>query len=297
MISLIICSRSAYLNEKLHENIRETIGVPYEIVLINNAGNSYSICEAYNLGVMQSKYEILCFMHDDIFYHTANWGQNVIHHFNNRAIKAIGIAGTPYYPFMPGAWWGSGVVYEHILQADENAEARLKSNAGGVMQKEVVCVDGCWMCIAKSAFRDVSFDEQTFNGYHFYDADICMQLYRAGHQIYTVADVLISHASMGNVDRHWVGSALTFHKKWQANLPANSLSKKNRPVFGFEYKTLNAFIWACYYNKFTNREIYKLALKYLLEFKKGYGYYKTPGYLVKFIFKYLVKKGAPFYSF
>lgn len=297
MISLIICSRSASLTDSLAGNISATIGATYEIILINNAENRYSICEAYNLGVKQSSYDILCFMHDDISFHTANWGQKVIGHFNNDSVKAIGIAGTPYYPFMPGPWWGSGLIYEHILQADKKAPAMLKSNAEGVIAKEVVLVDGCWMCIAKSAFEHIRFDEKTFPGYHFYDADICLQLYTAGHHIYTIADVLIHHESMGNVNKQWIGSALTFHEKWQRKLPANCTLKAANELFAYEYKTLNAFIWTCSYNGFSNRGSYKLALKYLLEFKQGYGYRKTPGYLLKFLFKYLFKKGAPFYSF
>ncbi|AMR31831.1 hypothetical protein A0256_10560 [Mucilaginibacter sp. PAMC 26640] len=296
MLSLIICSRSERLNNELSTNISATIGIPYEIVLINNADNRYSICEAYNLGVQQSRYNVLCFMHDDIAYHTNNWGQKVLAHFANPKVKAIGIAGTPYYPFMPGPWWGSGHIYEHLLQAGKDTAPSLKSNSEGTMQKEVVLIDGCWMCMKKSVFTELSFDQQTFTGYHFYDADICMQLHTAGHPIYTVADVLIDHASLGDLNKPWIDGALTFHKKWQHILPANCLTP-GKPVFAYEYKTLNAFIWTCFYNKFTNRQIYQLALKYLFEFKKGYGYHKTPGYLVKFLFKYLFKKGAPFYTF
>jgi glycosyltransferase involved in cell wall biosynthesis len=67
MISLIICSRTPALSQKLANNIAETIGVPYEIVLLDNSANTYGICQAYNIGVQQSKYDVLCFMHDDIF--------------------------------------------------------------------------------------------------------------------------------------------------------------------------------------------------------------------------------------
>ena len=67
MISIIICTTSPSITSELEENIKTTIGISnYEIVPIYNINNEYSIFEAYNLGVDQSKYEICCFMHDDI---------------------------------------------------------------------------------------------------------------------------------------------------------------------------------------------------------------------------------------
>jgi hypothetical protein len=117
MISVIICSRST--NQTLVNNIEATIGVPYEVILIDNSNNEHSICTAYNLGVKKSKYATLCFMHDDIAYQSNNWGNAVLNHFNNEQVNAIGIAGTPYYSFMPGPWWGSGIFYEHILQSSQ----------------------------------------------------------------------------------------------------------------------------------------------------------------------------------
>lgn len=297
MISVIICSRTASLSDTLTNNISNTIGVAFELVVIDNTGSKYSICEAYNLGVKQSNYSILCFMHDDILYHAPGWGVNVVEHFKAPGVKAIGIAGTPYYPFMPGPWWGSGVVYEHLLQANGDENYALKSNAEGENRKQVKLIDGCWFCIEKNMFKNISFDEKTFSGYHFYDADICMQLTTNGNHIYTVADVLISHSSLGNVNRPWIAGALTFHEKWIRHLPASCLVPNNQPVFAYEYKTLNAFILAAYYNQYSNKQIYKLALKYLFQFRKGYTYIKTPGYIVKFLYKYLFKKGEPFYCF
>jgi GT2 family glycosyltransferase len=298
MISLIICSRTPALSQKLANNIAETIGVPYEIVLLDNSANTYGICQAYNIGVQQSKYDVLCFMHDDIFYHSKNWGLNVLNHFKTPEVSAIGIVGSPYCTFMPGPWWGSGLIYEHILQANNpETTPALKSNAGSANQRQVVVVDGSWFCIEKAAFNKVEFDEKNFPGYHFYDADISMQLYTAGYKTYAIADVLIYHASMGNINNDWINSAFAFQKKWANNLPANCLAQNNKPVFAYEYKTLNGFIWSCHAVGYSNKRIYAFALKYLLQFKQGYAYAKTPGYLIKFIFKYLFKKGHPFYSF
>ena len=74
MLSLIICSRTPKISNKLEKNIAETIGCEYELVVIDNSQNKYSIFSAYNEGVKRARGSVLCFMHDDIIYKTANWG-------------------------------------------------------------------------------------------------------------------------------------------------------------------------------------------------------------------------------
>lgn len=74
MLSLIICSRTPQISEELEKNIAETIGCEYELVVIDNSKNKYSIFRAYNEGVRLAKGDNLCFMHDDILYKTADWG-------------------------------------------------------------------------------------------------------------------------------------------------------------------------------------------------------------------------------
>ncbi len=69
MISLIICSRKSDISNSLKENIERTIGTDYELIVIDNSTNKYSIFSAYNEGVRRSKGDILCFMHEDILYH------------------------------------------------------------------------------------------------------------------------------------------------------------------------------------------------------------------------------------
>ena len=60
MISCIICSRRPDISAELKENIASTIGCEYELVVIDNSKNEYSIFSAYNEGVRRAKGDILC---------------------------------------------------------------------------------------------------------------------------------------------------------------------------------------------------------------------------------------------
>ena len=291
MISIIICSRTKSLNDTLISNIAATIGAEYELIAIDNSENKYSIFEAYNIGVSQSQYPCLCFMHDDITYHSNNWGAAVINHFADDDTTALGVAGSPYFPVMPAPWWGSGVVYANLYSpAAANQQPSVSE------KKEVIVFDGLWFCIKKSAFNHIKFDSSTFKGFHLYDIDICMQMLATGLKMFCVNDVVIEHNSFGKVNTAWINDELTLQKKWKTQLPASSVKYSKNDSCRFEFKALNCFIWICYDNGYTNRKTYGLALKYLSQFTRGYFFYKTSGYLVKFLFKYLFKKGEPFYS-
>lgn len=297
MISIIICSRTSELSEALSRNIAETIGLEHEIIVVDNSENRHSIFTAYNYGVQQSKYNALCFMHDDITYHTQNWGLAVTTHLSNAGVDAIGIAGTPYCAWMPGPWWGNGILFRHLLQGNGNgSEPSLQSDGASLSRQQAIILDGVWFCIKKCMFRQISFDDARFKGFHFYDADICMQIHLSGGKMWCVNDVLISHHSMGAVNSTWIDAAQIFQKKWDKQLPVTCLQLSSTQSGRLEYKTLNSFILACAANNFSNKKIYRMALSYLLNFKRGYRFFKTPGYLIKFLYKYLFKKGAPFYA-
>ena len=89
MISIIICSRNKDIPSELKQNIADTIGVDYELVVIDNSRNQYSIFSAYNEGVKRAKGDMLCFMHEDVVFKNCNWGERVIKHFqNNKSLEA-----------------------------------------------------------------------------------------------------------------------------------------------------------------------------------------------------------------
>ena len=43
MISIIICSRTERINYDLSENIKKSVGCDYELIIIDNSENKYSI--------------------------------------------------------------------------------------------------------------------------------------------------------------------------------------------------------------------------------------------------------------
>ena len=216
MISIIVCSRQPDITYDLRQNIKYTIGVEYEIIVIDNSLQKYSIAKAYNEGVSKSNYPILCFMHDDIHFESNNWGLKCLDRFESNEIGAIGLAGSAYVTMLPGPWWKSGFNCQHLYNKVDISYAPITDN-----QLPIIVLDGFWMCIRKSLFEQIKYDEKIFNGFHFYDIDICMQIHQLGHSIISVYDIDIIHHSNGKLNMEWQKFALRFSSKWWKTLPAS----------------------------------------------------------------------------
>jgi len=293
MISIIICARNNDITPILRENIGQTIGIEYEIIVIDNSYNQYNIFQAYNIGVQQSRFPYLLFMHDDIFYHTDNWGEKVLAYFKNDKVGAVGIAGTPYIPFNPGSWWSAGIGYLYILQSeDDKSPPVLQERFNNYSStREAVALDGVWFCIRKKLFDVIRFDEDTYNGFHLYDVDISLQVYKTGHSLICIKDVLIHHQSIGALNSNWLEAMHAFHFKWRKELPVSCIQFAIKEQAVIEYWVVTTFISDQLrikgFDRKTKRKIFLSALKGILLFKKGLLYYKTPFWALQIALKYI----------
>lgn len=226
MISLIICSRKPYIPDDLKLNIAKTIGIAYELIVIDNSENKYSIFSAYNEGVRRAKFPYVCFMHEDILFHTEDWGVKVTEHFKDKTIGLIGVVGGHYMPKCPASWWSTECRSGQVLQGqlvdkkystEKFIWERYKPEDSNWV--EVAAVDGLWFCVPKDLFNTIRFDEEAFSGFHCYDTDICYQISNTGYSVNVVFDILIEHKSYGNQDLSFYNERTKCFNKWAENLP------------------------------------------------------------------------------
>lgn len=291
MVSLIICSRTADLSKQLRDNIEITIGCAYEFIVIDNSHNTYNIFEAYNLGVSRSKGDVLCFLHDDVYFHTIGWGNNVKKHFTNPEMGAIGIAGTRYVTKTAGSWWAGGLIDQNLCFNENSTLKKVTKYSDGKVEnaKEVVVMDGVWLCIRKALFEKIRFDEGNFNGFHFYDIDICMQIYITGYKLMVIFDVLIEHNSPGQNNVQWMKNAKIFKEKWIKHLPIFNKKISFNAACQAELRTIREFSQIIIGNSKSSKEGNLYALEQLFGNYKLYFYYKMPWYAYFFLRNILIQ--------
>ena len=284
MISIIICSRTPAISSDLIENINKTIGIQYELICIDNSTNRHSIFSAYNEGVKRSCFEIVCFMHDDICFKSNNWGQSVVNRFSASKLGAIGVAGSPYYAILPGAWWSGGYICQSVFGEQELAYLPKIDNA-----LPVVVIDGIWFCVRKSLFSMIRFDDTTFDGFHYYDIDISLQIHQLGYDILNVYDIAIEHSS-GKLDKIWLKNAILLQNKWQKSLPFSITKISYFKEVTIEYAVLDEYIHSMKKNGVNQFDIIQFSFKQLVNYRLKRFKISFPFILAYLSIRYLLKK-------
>lgn len=247
MISLVICSRTGDLDSNFKRNIDKSIGCQYELIVIDNSENFHSIFEAYNIGIERSKGGIICFLHDDIIFHTSEWGLYLENCFSRYAdLGLLGVAGAKIKTKMPSAWWDCPEEFKtiHIIQ-HKNAKKSLRFTGfhEHTTEEEVAVIDGVFMAMRKnSTFR---FNEK-LNGFHNYDLNISLEQIINGNRIMVTKNILIEHFSSGSINENWFLTTDEIHKLYSNNLPVNKANLSSKEISELELKNGEKFILDLY---------------------------------------------------
>jgi GT2 family glycosyltransferase len=257
MLSIIICSGNPEMLRNVSLSIQQTVGIPFEIIAIDNVNGKYGICKAYNIGAAKAKYDHLCFMHEDIHFETRNWGINVLNHLQDKSVGLIGVLGADPKLKIPSFKTNFNLKVEANLIAYSNSVpiptfTTVDPHDRSII-KQVTAVDGIWMCTRKDVFKKFQFDDITLTGFHGYDIDFSLQVFQE-YRVCVVFDVLMHHYSGGNPDRKHLQEKLKLNRKWRKKTP---LSFRN-----YTKKELSSFHWAAMHS-FTEH-------LFTLQYKKAY---------------------------
>jgi hypothetical protein len=287
MISIIIASADPNQLQQVTENIEITIGVPFEIIAINNSDASKGICEIYNSGIQQARYNILCFMHEDIIIKTNNWGPILKNIFdNNTDIGLLGVVGGSYKPFTPSTWEGLGVknTFCNIIQSYKYLKKETYHdyrNPKNSLLERVACVDGVWLATTSKVATEFKFDEDTFKGFHAYDIDYSIAV-GSRYKVAVTYEILINHLSEGKYSREWMEDTLILHNKWKDYLPINVGAFTAAECVYMEKVTFKEFIKRLVALKFPSGIAYAV-LKHKF-YKESRLYWKLKYYVFKTYF-------------
>lgn len=243
MISIIVCSRSEDFFNSLVQNIEATVGIPFEIICIDNSSGKYGICSAYNEGASRANFHWLCFVHEDVSFKTNGWGKMLIAHFNELPDAGIiGIAGAIYKSRMPCGWWQAEAGMDEIKRINiiQTSLARssdikhLYYNPFKEIRSAVVVLDGVFMATTKEVWNRNRFDDKMFNGFHGYDLDFSFRVLQT-KSLFVVYDILLEHYSVGIRDMVWLNAMMLVHEKWKKKLPFFAGAYSVEPIIAYHF--------------------------------------------------------------
>ncbi|HUO08510.1 MAG TPA: glycosyltransferase [Phycisphaerae bacterium] len=190
----------------------------FELLYINDPP---SLAAAYNAAVNQAGSEVVVLIHDDAQLLNEDAPQRILNHLVT--FDLIGIAGTTR--LVSGVWSRAGQPYIFGQVANPPpAPVRDGYNLcvfGGItaIVGDIQAVDGVFIAGRRSAFREIAFDETTFDGFHLYDTDFSFRAHRAGLKLGVANDIHLFHQSVGNYDAVWRDYHERFLRKFAGQLP------------------------------------------------------------------------------
>ena len=227
MLSIILSSYQNDLFDQFESNVKATIGfgVQYEIIRIENPG-IMGICEAYNIGASKAQYPYLLFVHEDVQFETQNWGTILIQYLKRPDIGIVGVAGANRKSKMISSWYqllindkdANRYNYKQVYKFQDRATELRINNPLQENNSAVTTVDGLFIAIESSKFKQFRFDEALLKSFHGYDLDFSLSV-STKYQNIVVYDILLIHFSEGKVDEIWENEVLLVHKKWMNLLP------------------------------------------------------------------------------
>lgn len=239
MISIIICSRKPDIPAELRANIADTVGCEYELVVIDNSENNYTIATAYNEGVRRAHGEILSFCHEDILFRSNDWGSIIVNQLRDDSIGLLGLEGSHCLLSVPLYWSEMPFSSQYSINAEGSNNFQWDSDNNIV---DVVALDGFCLFARKEFFSNIAFDE-SYAGFHMYDMDICMQVLSFNKRVCATRDILIQHFYRKDVSKSgqmvFEEGLQQFYRKWNNSFP---IYRGMNPLGLFEQKQIERFL-------------------------------------------------------
>ena len=225
MLSVLVCSINDELLRQVKQNIADTVGVPYELLVWDNKASNDGICNVYNRLANDAQYPLLLFVHEDVTFQTMNWGQKLVQKFGeDDAVGLIGVAGSRYKGKMYSGWYTSKKEMDmfNIIHTDGKHVNEMHNRPdSSTHYHDAVCIDGVFMMCRKAVWEQIHFDEQLLKGFHFYDIDFSVRA-AAVTKVMVVTDVtMVHHTNGGDYGDRWVKEAFVYHAAKAKDLPVS----------------------------------------------------------------------------
>jgi len=151
-------------------------GLEAEFIPVRGAA---SMCRGYNLGAARTRAGCKVYLHQDTLIVNKNFVFDLLRIFADKSVGALGVIGARQLP-ASGVWWDAMRTYGRVLHACEPecvVETACMEPPDPWIEAEAV--DGLLVAVQ----TDVTWREELFDGWHFYEISMCKELQRRGYKV------------------------------------------------------------------------------------------------------------------
>jgi len=212
-VSIVVCSVRPALLAAMQENYRAALGGrDHEFIAIDDAR---SLCEGYNRGLARARHPIVVFSHDDVELLSPRPFDAIEHALE--AHHVVGIAGAALASGPAVMWAGHPHLRGFVALPGRDTPGAVQATVYGLecgIVGGMQALDGFFFAARRDAALAVGFDEETFDGFHFYDLDFTYRAHAAGLKLAVTTEVCALHRSLGNFGEDWRRYSQRFARKF-----------------------------------------------------------------------------------
>jgi len=229
-VSFVTCvnNLTQYRNYIIGSLFKNNTTKNYELIPVLNFGNPYSAAQALNIGISKARSNIVVLCHQDVIFYE-DWVEMLFSRIKEveQLSPKWGVLGTAGITKRDDT---VGVVHsiKGSIQWQSNRRAKVY---------EVQTVDEHCMIIRRNS--GLKFDEKTFNGFHFYGPDLCLNALNSGLRNFGILCPLVHDSSSGSLasgKSEFMRLLYALAKKWRGKFdfirtPTSIIRKKSIRTF------------------------------------------------------------------
>jgi GT2 family glycosyltransferase len=223
MISIVICSINKTFLFRAKESIASSIGVPYELLVWDNSQSNDGICLVYNRLAGKAIYPFLLFLHEDVTFHTNNWGKLLTQKFDaDASVGVIGVAGATYKSKFCSGWYTgiNGCDNFNITHQLGSSVSKMVTNvAKGKDYQDSLTLDGVFLMCRNEVWEKIKFNETLLKGFHFYDIDFSVRASKICTLLVAMNIEIVHYTVGGDFGEKWIQQAFLYHHANNRLLP------------------------------------------------------------------------------
>jgi len=209
-------------NDLIRDFMEQQTDIPFEVISIPNFNKEFTSCaEPLNIAIDLADGDIVNLCHQDLKVNTS-WIDTIMSHIatldrTHISWGVLGVAGAYKYGRQHTPDKEGNILYLSDLTPDKKSFAAIYRQIFG-SRKEVQTIDELSLIIRKST--GLRFDSVTFDHFHWYGADICLQALSRGLKNFAIdADCLHLSDGQSNLSgghaATYIEQGTRLFKKWQ----------------------------------------------------------------------------------
>jgi len=186
--------------------------------------NRRGLCAVYNDALRRAEGEYVALVHDDVSFERApEWATRLAGVLERHVeYSVLGVAGASILQDS-GCWLHEQVSAGHIYHRRAGRIELTRFAAPHRRPLPAAALDGVFLFARTADVRELVLDEQTFDGFHFYDMELAMQARARGLRLAVTGEVDLIHESTGSFGPAWERDRRKFAARYAERLPASAL--------------------------------------------------------------------------